>query len=292
MERFNAYNNILNQVDKMIDEAIRSLPKSIIVRVVNAKKNTVDVVNIDLKATMPSILTNIPIIRPIYNHYPVKIGDIGVCLTVDYAVEPLLKNSKILKQALQKNANGSGYLFFPFASLDNDMSTDFMANEMYSLDGKTQYIIDNLKTELKDRFNNDIVIDAKGIKITDTNKNEITINNQGITINDLNKNNATLDNNGIKITDLNKNTAELSSSGIKITDANNNNIEMASAGITIKDANGNSAELSSSGITLKDASGNTFETSSTSVTVKNSSCKIELGPAGVNINNGALEIMP
>lgn len=275
MERFNAYNNILNQVDKMIDEAIRSLPKSIIVRVVNAKKNTVDVVNIDLKATMPSILTNIPIIRPIYNHYPVKIGDIGVCLTVDYAVEPLLKNSKILKQALQKNANGSGYLFFPFASLDNDMSTDFMANEMYSLDGKTQYIIDNLKTELKDRFNNDIVIDAKGIKITDTNKNEITINNQGITINDLNKNNATLDNNGIKI-----------------TDANNNNIEMASAGITIKDANGNSAELSSSGITLKDASGNTFETSSTSVTVKNSSCKIELGPAGVNINNGALEIMP
>lgn len=275
MERFNAYNNILNQVDKMIDEAIRSLPKSIIVRVVNAKKNTVDVVNIDLKATMPSILTNIPIVRPIYNHYPVKIGDIGVCLTVDYAVEPLLKNSKILKQALQKNANGSGYLFFPFASLDNDMSTDFMANEMYSLDGKTQYIIDNLKTELKDRFNNDILIDNNGIKITDTNKNEITINSQGITINDLNKNNATLDNNGIKI-----------------TDANNNNIEMASAGITIKDANGNSAELSSSGITLKDASGNTFETSSTSVTVKNSSCKIELGPAGVNINNGALEIMP
>lgn len=275
MERFNAYNNILNQVDKMIDEAIRSLPKSIVVRVVNAKKNTVDVINIDLKATMPSILTNIPIIRPIYNHYPVKIGDIGVCLTVDYAVEPLLKNSKILKQALQKNANGSGYLFFPFASLDNDMATDFMANEMYSLDGKTQFIIDNLKTELKDRFNNDIVIDAKGIKIADTNKNEITINNQGITINDLNKNNATLDN-----------------QGIKITDANNNNIEMASAGITIKDANGNSAELSSSGITLKDASGNTFETSSTSVTVKNSSCKIELGPAGVNINNGALEIMP
>lgn len=224
MERFNAYNNILNQVDKMIDEAIRSLPKSIIVRVVNAKKNTVDVVNIDLKATTPSILTNIPIIRPIYNHYPVKIGDIGVCLTVDYAIEPLLKNSKILKQALQKNANGSGYLFFPFASLDNDMATDFMANEMYSLDGKTQYIIDNLKTELKDRFNNDIVIDAKGIKITDTNKNEITINSQGIT--------------------------------------------------------------------LKDASGNTFETSSTSVTIKNSSCKIELGPAGVNINNGALEIMP
>ena len=275
MERFNAYNNILNQVDKMIDEAIRSLPKSIVVRVVNAKKNTVDVVNIDLKATMPSILTNIPIIRPIYNHYPVKIGDIGVCLTVDYAVEPLLKNSKILKQALQKNANGSGYLFFPFASLDNDMSTDFMANEMYSLDGKTQYIIDNLKTELKDRFNNDIVIDAKGIKITDTNKNEITINSQGITINDLNKNNATLDNNGITI-----------------TDANNNNIEMASSGINIKDANGNSAELASSGITLKDASGNTFETSSTSVTIKNSSCKIELGPAGVNINNGALEIMP
>ena len=241
MQVINPTTSLFNQVNKMIGEAIKTLPRSIVVRVVKVKKNAVDVSNIDLKTSTQAIISNVPIIRPIYNHYPIKIGDVGVCLTVDYSVEPILKNSKILKKPLQRNANGSGYLFFPISSLDNDFATDTMANEMYSLDGKTQFIIDNLKVELKDRFNNDIVIDSKGIKITDANKNEFVI-----------------DSNGIKITDLSKNSIETTSSGIKITDANKNEVEM----------------------------------SSSSVIVKNNSCKIELGASGVNINNGALEIMP
>ena len=224
MQVINTTSSLFNKVNRMIEEAIRVLPKSIIVKVVNVKKNTVDVSNLDLKATTQTIITNIPIIRPIYNHYPVKIGDLGICLTVDYSVEPFIKNSKITKQALQKNTNGSGYLFFPISSLDNDFATDNMANEMYSLDGKTQFIIDNQKVELKDKNNNDILIDNNGIKITDANSNSIVLDNNGI----------------------------------KITDANSNSIEM----------------------------------SSSAVAIKNSSCKIELGSAGVNINNGALEIMP
>ena len=224
MQVINTTSSLFNKVNRMIEEAIRVLPKSIIVKVVNVKKNTVDVSNLDLKATTQTIITNIPIIRPIYNHYPVKIGDLGICLTVDYSVEPFIKNSKITKQALQKNTNGSGYLFFPISSLDNDFATDTMANEMYSLDGKTQFIIDNQKVELKDKNNNDILIDNNGIKITDANSNEVVLDNNGI----------------------------------KITDANSNSIEM----------------------------------SSSAVAIKNSSCKIELGSAGVNINNGALEIMP
>ena len=207
MQVINPTTSLFNQVSKMIEEAIRILPHSIVVRVVKVKKNTVDVSNIDLKPSVQTLIKNVPIIRSIYNRYPIKIGDVGVCLTVDYSVEPLLKNSKLLKKSLQKSASGSGYLFFPFASSDNDFATDTMANEMYSLDGKTQFIIDNLKVELKDRFNNDIVINNSGITITDANKNEIVINSSGITI-------------------------------------------------------------------------------------KNSSCKIELGASGVNINNGALEIMP
>lgn len=275
MQMLNPTTSLLSRVNKIVEEKIRALPKSILVRVVLVKKNTVNVSSIDLKASTPTIISNVPIMRPIYNHYPIKIGDIGVCLTIDYSVEPLLKNSKTPKKPLQKNAEGSGYFFFPFASLDNDMATDTMANEMYSLDGKTQFIIDNLKVELRDRFNNDIVVDEKGIKITDANKNEIVINSEGI-----------------KITDLNKNEAVLDSSGAQIEDANSNKVEMASSGIKITDANSNSVEMSSSGITVKDSAGNSIETASASVTIKNSSCKIELGAAGVNINNGALEIMP
>ncbi len=241
MKAINTAESIFNRVDRMIESAIRVLPKSIIVKVVNVKKNTVDVSNLDLKASTQTIITNIPIIRPIYNHYPVQVGDLGICLTVDYSVEPFIKNSKTTKQALQQNANGSGYIFFPISSLDNDFASDTMANEMYSLDGKTSFIIDNQKVELKDKNNNEIVIDSNGIKITDANKNEVV-----------------LDSNGIKITDANKNEVVLDSNGIKITDANKNNIEM----------------------------------SSSAVVIKNSSCKIELSSSGVNINNGALEIMP
>ena len=255
----NPTTSLLNKVKDMIDGAIKVLPKSIIVRVVKVNKNTVDVVNVDLKLTTQAIIKNVPIMRSIYGRYPIKIGDIGICLTVDFGVEPLLKNSKIPKIALQRNADGGGYFFFPFASLDNDLvSSDTMANELYSLDGQTQLIIDNKKTELSDRFNNDILVDSKGIAITDCNKNEIVIDSKGLKITDCNKNEVVIDSKGLKITDCNKNEVELGSSGIVIKDSNNNKIE----------------------------------TSSTSVIIKNASSQVELGASGVNINNGALEIMP
>lgn len=215
MATLNAYDSLLSRVNKMIEEAMRSRPHSIIARVVSVNKNTVDLSNIDLKASNPAIIKNVPIMRPIYNHYPVKVGDVGVCLTIDYSVEPILKNSKLVKKALQENANGSGYFFFPIASDDVDFASDTMANEMYSLDGNTQYIIDNEKTELTDRFNNDILIDMNGVKIVDSNNNEIVISKEGISI-----------------TDLNNNTIEMSASGVVIKN-NSCQIEMSASGVNI-----------------------------------------------------------
>jgi hypothetical protein len=215
MATLNAYDSLLSRVNKMIAETMRSRPHSIIARVVSVNKNTVDLSNIDLKASNPAIIKNVPIMRPIYNHYPVKVGDVGVCLTIDYSVEPILKNSKLVKKALQENANGGGYFFFPIASDDVDFASDTMANEMYSLDGNTQYIIDNEKTELTDRFNNDILIDKDGVKVVDSNNNKIVI----------------------------------SKDGVKIVDSNNNEIEMSASGVVIKN-NSCQIEMSASGVNI------------------------------------------
>lgn len=215
MSTLNAYDSLLSRVNKMIEEAMRSRPHSIIARVVSVKENTVDLSNIDLKASNPAIIKNVPIMRPIYNHYPIKVGDVGVCLTIDYSVEPILKNSKLVKNALQENANGGGYFFFPIASDDVDFASDTMANEMYSLDGNTQYIIDNEKTELTDRFNNDILIDINGVKIVDSNNNKIVISKDGV-----------------KVVDLNNNEIEMTASGVVIKN-NSCQIEMTASGVNI-----------------------------------------------------------
>ena len=232
MATLNAYDSLLSRVNKMIEEAMRSRPHSIIARVVSVKENTVDLSNIDLKASNPAIIKNVPIMRPIYNHYPIKIGDVGVCLTIDYSVEPILKNSKLVKKALQENANGSGYFFFPIASDDVDFASDTMANEMYSLDGNTQYIIDNEKTELTDRFNNDILIDKDGVKVVDSNNNEIVISKDGIAITDLNNNEIVLSKDGVKVVDSNNNEIEMSASGVVIKN-NSCQIEMTASGVNI-----------------------------------------------------------
>ena len=78
MQVINPTTSLFNQVSKMIEEAIRILPHSIVVRVVKVKKNTVDVSNIDLKPSVQTLIKNVPIIRSIYNRYPIKIGDVGV----------------------------------------------------------------------------------------------------------------------------------------------------------------------------------------------------------------------
>lgn len=183
MDLINTYGALLSKVDARIKNAISLLPKSTIAKVVAVKKNTVKVASVELSLNQQAFLNDVPIIRPIYNHYPVKVGDLGILLTCDYAVSQFVKNSQLNKKKLQRNTNGGGYLFFPIASNDNDFASDTMANEMYSLDGKTFLSIDNEQVKIKDKFENEIIINSDGINITDSNKNKIEFTSSGININ-------------------------------------------------------------------------------------------------------------
>lgn len=251
------YSSIRKMIDIKIREALASIPKSTIARVVVATKNTVSCKRVELTGTIDAILTEIPIIRPYYNHYPVKTGDLGVLIPCSVGLDKFVKTAMIPTKKLEDNTNGSGYMFFPLCSKDLDFASDPMANEMYSLDGQSKIILDIKQILLNDKFQNKVSLEATGITIQD----------------------------------LSQNSIKMSASGLTIKDSSQNTIECSASGITIKDSKGNTIEMGT-GIKIKDMYNNSIETTAVSVTIKNASCTVELGAAGVSINNGALEILP
>lgn len=251
------YSSIRKMIDIKIREALSSIPRTAIGRVVVATKNTVSCKRVELTGTLDSILTNIPIIRPYYNHYPVKTGDIGVLIPSDVSLDTFVKTAVVPTKKLEDNVKGSGYMFFPLASKDLDFAKDPMANEMYSIDGQSKILLDIKQILLNDKFQNKVSLEATGITIQD----------------------------------LSQNSIKMTMSGFTIKDSSQNTIECKASGITIKDSKGNTIEMGT-GIKIKDMFNNSIETTAVSVTIKNATSTVELGAAGVSINNGALEILP
>ena len=278
INNLNPANSLFEYIDSRIQFNLNLLPKAIPCQVQNVKNNIVDVMSLLKTNNISSIITDVPVMRPIYFHYPIKTGDLGLLICSNYAFYDFVEKNTLIAGELQKVFDGSGYLFLPLAPTMADFTKDKEAFELYSLDGFTSLVIDNEKIEIKDNAGeedtNNILIDTAGISIADVNKNKITFTETGI-----------------DIIDLNENKVNINEDGINILDLNENNIVLNSDGITVKDANGNTITLSSSGILAEDANGNKIETTSSAVNIEASSgCKIEMGATSVKIN-GNLEVL-
>lgn len=233
-----AYQSINNNIKNQINEAFNSLPKSQPCKVEEVKGNKIKALRLLDNDNIVGFTDNVSIVRPIYFNYPIKKGDIGVLIAIDYPVTDYVKNSTAQPKKL--NVSNYSYIFLPLAPDDIDFLQNAEALEMYSLDGKTSVIIDNDKIKIKDNAsgeddgdNNNILIDENGINILDTNKNNIILNSDGINIKDVNENNILLSSEGVKIEDKNGNICTLSNSGMNIEDKNGNVIEMGTASVKI-----------------------------------------------------------
>lgn len=229
--KIDAYQSINNNIANKINNALKRLPKSQVCKVEEVKGNKVKVARMLENDNTIGYTDDVPIIRPIYFTYPIKQGDLGILIALNYPYESYIKDYNTPPKNMPENSNGSGYLFLPLApdNIDFNQDTEGKSFEIYSLDGKTSIIINDDKIEIKDNAsgddegdNNNILIDENGINITDTNKNNIVLNADGIRITDTNENNITLSNSGTKIEDKNGNVFEMGSSSVKI----NNNLEV------------------------------------------------------------------
>ena len=229
--KIDTYQSINNNIANQINKALKRLPKSQPCKVEEVKGNKVKVARMLENDNTIGYTDDVPIIRPIYFTYPIKQGDLGILIALNYPYESYIKDYNTLPKNMPENSNGSGYLFLPLApdNIDFNQDTEGKSFEIYSLDGKTSIIINDDKIEIKDNAsgddegdNNNILIDENGINITDTNKNNIIFNSDGISITDKNDNKITLSNSGTKIEDKNGNVIEMGTTSVKI----NNNLEV------------------------------------------------------------------
>ena len=230
-QKIDPYQSINNNIANQINKALKRLPKSQVCKVEEVKGNKVKVARMLENDNTIGYTDDVPIIRPIYFTYPIKQGDLGILIALNYPYESYIKDYNTPPKNMPENSNGSGYLFLPLApdGIDFNQDTEGKSFEIYSLDGKTSIIINDDKIEIKDNAsgddegdNNNILIDENGINITDTNKNNIVLNADGISITDTNENNITLSNSGTKIEDKNGNIIEMGTTSVKI----NNNLEV------------------------------------------------------------------
>ena len=240
--KIDTYQSINNNIANKINNALKRLPKSQVCKVEEVKGNKVKVTRMLENDNTIGYTDDVPIIRPIYFTYPIKQGDLGILIALNYPYESYIKDYNTPPKNMPENSNGSGYLFLPLApdNIDFNQDTEGKSFEIYSLDGKTSIIINDDKIEIKDNAsgddegdNNNILIDENGINITDTNKNNILLNSNGISITDTNENNIIFNSDGISITDKNDNKITLSNSGTKIEDKNGNVFEMGSSSVKI-----------------------------------------------------------
>lgn len=229
--KIDTYQSINNNIANKINNALKRLPKSQPCKVEEVKGNKVKVARMLENDNTIGYTDDVPIIRPIYFTYPIKQGDLGILIALNYPYESYIKDYNTPPKDMPENSNGSGYLFLPLApdNIDFNQDTEGKSFEIYSLDGKTSIIINDDKIEIKDNAsgddegdNNNILIDENGINITDTNKNNILLNSNGISITDTNENKITLSNSGTKIEDKNGNIIEMGTTSVKI----NNNLEV------------------------------------------------------------------
>ena len=229
--KIDTYQSINNNIANQINNALKRLPKSQPCKVEEVKGNKVKVARMLENDNTIGYTYDVPIIRPIYFTYPIKQGDLGILIALNYPYESYIKDYNTPPKNMPENSNGSGYLFLPLApdNIDFNQDTEGKSFEIYSLDGKTSIIINDDKIEIKDNAsgddegdNNNILIDENGINITDTNKNNILLNSNGISITDKNDNKITLSNSGRKIEDKNGNIIEMGTTSVKI----NNNLEV------------------------------------------------------------------
>lgn len=278
MQSVNTYSSINKYLQRVVNETINLLPKSLPCRVLEVNGNKVKVERLLKNNNIIGFVDNVPIVRAIYYSYPIKAGDLGVLIPSDYPVVNYVDNNLLPAKEMRTNSDGMGYMFFPLAPTQTDFVQDNEAFEIYSLDGFTNLTIDNDKLEFKDNAGeedtNNILIDTAGISIGDVNKNKITFTETGIDIIDVNENTININKDGINILDLNENNIVLNKDGIKITCANGNKITLSSNGVLVEDANGNKIETTSSAVNIEASSG----------------CKIEMGSTSVKIN-GNLEVL-
>ncbi|MCZ9850166.1 hypothetical protein [Brachyspira hyodysenteriae] len=213
-QKIDPYQSINNNIANQINKALKRLPKSQPCKVEEVKGNKVKVARMLENDNTIGYTDDVPIIRPIYFTYPIKQGDLGILIALNYPYESYMKDYNTPPKDMPENSNGSGYLFLPLApdNIDFNKDTEGKSFEIYSLDGKTSIIINDDKIEIKDNAsgddegdNNNILIDENGINITDTNKNNILFNSDGISI-----------------TDTNGNVIEMGTTSVKI----NNNLEV------------------------------------------------------------------
>ncbi|MCZ9889637.1 hypothetical protein [Brachyspira hyodysenteriae] len=213
-QKIDPYQSINNNIANQINKALKRLPKSQPCKVEEVKGNKVKVARMLENDNTIGYTDDVPIIRPIYFTYPIKQGDLGILIALNYPYESYIKDYNTPPKDMPENSNGSGYLFLPLApdNIDFNKDTEVKSFEIYSLDGKTSIIINDDKIEIKDNAsgddegdNNNILIDENGINITDTNKNNILFNSDGISI-----------------TDTNGNVIEMGTTSVKI----NNNLEV------------------------------------------------------------------
>ncbi|KLI30740.1 hypothetical protein OFS07_15225 [Brachyspira hyodysenteriae] len=213
-QKIDPYQSINNNIANQINKALKRLPKSQPCKVEEVKGNKVKVARMLENDNTIGYTDDVPIIRPIYFTYPIKQGDLGILIALNYPYESYIKDYNTPPKDMPENSNGSGYLFLPLApdNIDFNKDTEGKSFEIYSLDGKTSIIINDDKIEIKDNAsgddegdNNNILIDENGINITDTNKNNILLNSDGMSI-----------------TDTNGNVIEMGTTSVKI----NNNLEV------------------------------------------------------------------
>ncbi|WP_304354230.1 hypothetical protein [Brachyspira innocens] len=240
MQSVNTYSSINKYLQRVVNEAINLLPKSLPCRVLEVNGNKVRVERLLKNNNIIGFVDNVPIVRAIYYSYPIKAGDLGVLIPSDYPVVNYVDNNLLQAKEMRTNSDGMGYMFFPLAPTQTDFLQNNEAFEIYSLDGLTSIIIDNDKIQIKDNAsgddegdNNNILIDKNGINILDTNKNNIVMNSDGISVTDVNENNIIFNSDGINITDKNDNKITLSSSGVTVEDKNRNVIEMGTTSVKI-----------------------------------------------------------
>lgn len=216
------YKSINDNIQNIVKDVVDNMPKSVPCRVEEVKKNRVKVSRLGKNSNITGYVDNVPIVRCNSFAYPIKKGDIGVLLAIDYSARSYVTNSLIPPKTLTKATNGAGYLYLPLAPDDTNFTESNDTFELYSLNGENSIKIHNDSITITDTNKNNIVFDDKGVLIEDTNSNTITASSDGVVVEDANGNTITTSSSGVKIEDANGNVFEMGSSSVKI----NSNLEV------------------------------------------------------------------
>lgn len=172
-------------VNKNIEQAIQDMQISIPVKVTERNQLTVSVQSLITFGGLDYLkLSDIPIIKNRYFHYPVAVDDFGLLIPISFFYASLVTDSVTEIATKTPSSFISNFLFLPISQLETDLSGDDFTDYsgMSSPSGDSNENIYDDKIELLGPDDTNITIESNNITIAKSDTDLITITDSEIDI--------------------------------------------------------------------------------------------------------------